>query len=466
MTDFATRITAALDTFDAAEAGRRVHEVVADEVRELDPTVVPELTGYFNHSFVPDLMLSWKDDKKAARPMFLRHSLLSSQASGDFADLGRADKSALFLSLALEEPTDEILADGRKWTTDRRSRAAVTTVPAINELTRATDPDPVLGMVRASVVRSARGILAEDEVENLVLPRGGQIEPQDLEAFSDTVERSFTEDAALRINRVFGVVEQAVSAEPDLAEVVMTGSLTPTEILELVPYLLSLEGVAENRQFWTEIAGLISLEEIERLWGQLVDLDLTPLASAASGIWRAKRAQLSIRSEVIDDDADRTPRWGVTGRLLSAGVGDWRITYAFSQTKIRATGRDGTPARWPDLRPTLEEFTVTGANLSGVVAKNQYDAQEGADMKERIDGFIATTDDSFHVPAVTVQVGVGDERAQVEANFSEMQVTAEPHATLADMTRIAVDVLGYRHETPEEEVSELLGDGGSTGIGL
>lgn len=38
MSTFAEQVAAALDTTDAQEAGHRVHRVVADEMRSLDPT--------------------------------------------------------------------------------------------------------------------------------------------------------------------------------------------------------------------------------------------------------------------------------------------------------------------------------------------------------------------------------------------------------------------------------------------
>ena len=115
-------------------------------------------------------------------------------------------------------------------------------------------------------------------------------------AFSETVSSVFTEDAVLRINRVFGIVEQALADEPSVEALLLSGQLSETEIRELVPYLLGLEGVTRDRDFWTAVARLIDLTDIEQMWTQFADLDLTPLASAASGLWRAKRVLMSLRS--------------------------------------------------------------------------------------------------------------------------------------------------------------------------
>jgi hypothetical protein len=457
---FAEQISAALDTNDARDAGERVHRVVADEMRSLDPTAKTEVTGYFNHSYVPDLVISWGKGKQLVqRPVFLRHSLRSSRASGDLANFDRNDLTAFYLSLAPDDPREETELVRARASERRESHVLVTTVPALDDLAPTSDdaPDPVLGLVRSSIVRSAKGAIVESDVENLVLPRDRQIEQHELDAFAETVSSVFTEDAVVRINRVFGIVEQALAEEPSVEALLMSGNLTDSEIRELVPYLLTLDGVTRDRDFWVAVARLIDLTEIERMWSHFADLDLTPLASAGSGLWRAKRLQMSQRAEAIDDEEfDRTPRWSVTGNLLSAEVGDWRLTFANERTKMKTSDRDLLSARWDDLLPSLQSYTVTAVDLRGVATKSQYGSRESVDMKQRIAVFIESAEDSFHVPSVTVATGVGNEASEITANFSEMMLDARPETDLATLTRTALTVLGYRYPTDNADVDALL----------
>jgi hypothetical protein len=463
MSTFAEAVSAALDTADAQEAGHRVHQVVAKEMRSLDPTATAEITGYFNHSYVPDLVVQWGTGRRVVeRPIFLRHSLRSSRASGDLENFDRSDLTAFYLSLAQEEPEEEVQRIRSRASQRRESRVLVTTVPALDDLAPVSDrPDPVLGLVRSSIVRSAKGAIVESDMENLVLSRDRQIEPQELAAFSETVSSVFTEDAVLRINRVFGIVEQALAEVPSVEVLLLSGRLTESEIRELVPYLLSLEGVTRDRSFWEAVARLIDLPEIERMWNHFAGLDLTPLASAANALWRAKRVLVSKRAEAIDDeDFDRTPRWSVTGNLLSAEVGDWRLTFANNATKIKVANRDLSPARWDDLLPSLTPFTVTAVDLRGVTTRSQYGAQESTvDMKQRIAAFIVGADDSFHLPAVTIATGVGDEASEITADFTEMMLEARPDADLATLTHTALTILGYRYPTEDADVDALLTGG-------
>lgn len=467
MSSFTERISAALDTTDAQEAGYRVHQVVAREMRTLDPTATTEITGYFNHSYVPDLVIQWGKGRQAfERPMFLRHSLRSSRASGDLANFERNDLPAFYLSLAPAEPEEETQQVRARADEHRESRVLVTTVPALDDLTPTAErTDPVLGLVRASIVRNAKGAVTEADVENLVLPRDRKMEQGELAAFSETVSTVFTEDAVLRINRVFGIVEQALAEHPSVETLMLSGQLSETEIRELVPYLLSLEGVTRDRDFWVAVARLIDLTEIEQMWTQFADVDLTPLASAASGLWRARRVQMSLRSDAIGvDDFDRTPRWTAAGNLLAAEVGDWRLTFVNKPQKLKTANRQLAPARWNDLLPSLQAYTVTGVDLSGLTTKSQYGAQESTqDMKQRIAAFIETADDSFHLPTVTVATGVGDDRSEITANFLEMMLDAHPDADLATLARAALTILGYRHPTADNDVTALLAGTGLPG---
>lgn len=460
MNSFGEQIAAALDTFDAQEAGHRVHNVVAEELAGLDPTAKTEITGYFNHSYVPDFVIQWGAGRQAfERPVFLRHSLRSSRAAGDLMSFDRKDLTAFYLSLAPDEPEEDTREVQAHASQHRDTRVLITTVPALDDLSPTRqDPDPVLGLVRSSIVRSARGAIVESDVRNLVLPSDRQIEQEELAAFSETVNSVFTEDAILRINRVFGIVEQALADEPDVEALQLSGRLSETEILELVPYLLGLEGATRDRDFWVAVASLIDLTEIERMWSQFAGLDLTPLASAASGLWRAKRVLMSERADAIaDEDYDRTPRWSVIGNLLSAEVGTWRLTFANKVQKLKTANRNLTPARWDDLLPSLQPYTVTAVDLRGITTKSQYGAQESTqDMKQRVATFIATADDSFHLPSVTVATGVGEERSEVTADFTEMMLDAKPNTDLAVLTRAAIEILGYRYPTAPADVAALL----------
>ena len=82
-------------------------------------------------------------------------------------------------------------------------------------------------------------------------------------------------------------------------------------------------------------------------------------------------------------------------------------------------------------------------------------------MKQRVAASIETADDSFHQQSATVATGVGDERSEITADFTEMMLDAKPYPDLATLTHTALEILGYRYPTDEADVTALL-----TGTGL
>src|SRR4051794_34268958 len=100
-------VRAAFDQTRFSDIITRVHGAVLERLVELDPTVKIERTNYFNHSFVPDFVMTWPEaNSKQSRDIFLRYDLESAQAAGDVSALG-GDGGVL---LSLDTDTDVALA--------------------------------------------------------------------------------------------------------------------------------------------------------------------------------------------------------------------------------------------------------------------------------------------------------------------------------------------------------------------
>lgn len=81
------------------------------ELDALNPTAEIRKTEYYNHSFVPDLLLSRQDGARETRPLFLCYSLRSAMAGHDYAALGPLGPVLLALREDDAETVDEARAD-------------------------------------------------------------------------------------------------------------------------------------------------------------------------------------------------------------------------------------------------------------------------------------------------------------------------------------------------------------------
>src|SRR6202042_913538 len=100
MPEFSAALRDALLIDDVETSEDTVRQVVINQIRELDPQAMPRATGYFNHSWVPDLMIRWRDETD--RSVFLRFDVAR---PGFLEDLRFADdaRSPAFLDIAQPE---------------------------------------------------------------------------------------------------------------------------------------------------------------------------------------------------------------------------------------------------------------------------------------------------------------------------------------------------------------------------
>lgn len=63
------RIRAALQREDPADLIAGVKDAVTDELLAVDPELEVQRTQYFNHTYVPDLVLAWKGGQRELYPV-------------------------------------------------------------------------------------------------------------------------------------------------------------------------------------------------------------------------------------------------------------------------------------------------------------------------------------------------------------------------------------------------------------
>jgi hypothetical protein len=133
----------------ANEAASRIHEIAARTIRELDPALALQSTGYFNHSWAPDFVAKWRNGDEREREIFLRFDIATAAFADELKLLGRADR--MFVGL------DDSTADGVE--TPAESDTLVAAGDALEVLARGTDAHPTLRPATSALVRGGRGVI-------------------------------------------------------------------------------------------------------------------------------------------------------------------------------------------------------------------------------------------------------------------------------------------------------------------
>ncbi|MEU6248382.1 hypothetical protein [Glycomyces sp. NPDC047010] len=442
-----------------------VKSAVVKELEGLDATAEIRTTEYFNHSFAPDIVMTWKDNGQASdRNIFLRHSLASAAAGRDIPALG--DVGPVLLGLREErnaEVIEEVRAEAavapKVLVTDSRSLDHITGRIPRSTSTIAASPgsarEPLLQLVRGNVMRGGRGLFLSDsdEVAALTGTRGETDEVAGLDSFNTVVRRLFVEDAAVSLLRAGQMIRMGISGDTtDLAPTqrldwdrpsqVIGGRLSEAELMVVLPYLLSRDDVTDDPRYWAYVGEMISLKRLESMADRLTGLDLTRLVKPSLASWTASRASASLNISSLEGEDERAPEegWRIHGRVLALIAGSWIIH--LTSDKRRLNGRKGAPAaRWENLAEPLSQFALNAVTLQGLVRRIRVEAERSDDVYRDVDTITSSLADTFQVPDVEIRVPNAPENATITADFTRMIAEARPHAPAAALLRVAQELL-------------------------
>ncbi|MGS2619675.1 hypothetical protein ACVCAH_35110 [Micromonospora sp. LZ34] len=476
------RIRSAMQSTNPRDIVTGVKDAVALEVQSLSPDAKLVFTDYYNHSYMPDLVLEWNDaGKRDERPIFLRNALQPDVVEQDVRSLAPREPVVLSLTSPTElTPRFDLLRERAR----QAKRVLVTDVASLADIASPTDAlgspvpyhfegTPLLRLVQANLLKGGRGLLTGEDAERLtrsVTPPAadGVLTEQFLASFERSTGDLFAPDAAMRLRRAvellrFGLSRQAVDTLAPTG-----GQLSDVELRVLLPYLLSNETANANPRLWAYVGSMMSLERLEDMWAELIDVDVSPLVVANAHRWTARRAQLVFSSsygeylerEVLtemSDDGDvwatgevieyldagpdyiedvPVPSWGVRNRMLTAEVGPWRLFVTSDARRLK--GRtDSSAARWDDISPFLTGFALDAVDLRGTSRRIFVGAEESGDVSADVALIRGNIEDDFRVTEVRVR-RIGDDEAAtgMKVDFTEMTVTAG-HAPIASLVTAA-----------------------------
>jgi hypothetical protein len=461
-------VAAALNSSDQTDVIEGIKGAVISEIEHLDPCAEITNTDYFNHSYAPDLVLSWAGDRQV-REVYLRYNLRSAQAARDVDLLGGS--APVFFSLDSRHDDAAVAADFRG-EFEAESGALVTNAPAIDGFTVEQDtPDtgsvsePLLSLFRRNVVRGGRGLLISGTAQRLqATPPAGDVEADlaYLAGFEETITEIFRPEAATRLQRAADIVRAARTGDTRLFEQredlgegrrLIGGKLETDELRILLPYLLDRANVLESDAFWRYVGGMISLKQLEQLAETITLEDLNHLVVANLGEWRAARAVVSFSEEAFGEDRP-APSWTVRGKMLAATAGAWRVSFTADRRK-GGSRDDQTLVRWEDVWPNLSTSSLSSVDLQGMTRRVRVSAEDGSNVFADVDTISSTINDDFRVRSLTLHP-TDEESSDLELDFKTMTVEGR-NAILGDLAFAAFEVLGWRYPLSEDERAQILG---------
>jgi hypothetical protein len=275
---FDTAIRDALAEKNQRQSISRVHELVANSVKEFDPRAEVATTGYFNHSWAPDLVISWPHDRPASspeRPLFLRFDVRHPAFARELELF--AESRPIFLDL--QTATGDGVTEGAKGdkrgdqtlTETAEGRALVAESSAVSRVDQELERNRDVRTATRELVRGGRGFFDEAGAEVFVTNYdaaiteiSGQRRAAELRDVLGMIETFLDKSASLRLEQSLRTKWISTGAPPSdfpgLEPWDIAGR-TPAELADLVDALLDQpEPVAPS--LWTQIATHVTADAL------------------------------------------------------------------------------------------------------------------------------------------------------------------------------------------------------------
>lgn len=457
--DRTAAISRARSATSSGEIIAGVKEIVAREITQLSPDASLVSTSYFNHTYMPDFVLEWREAGKAAsRPVFIRNHLSDSVAEREVDALG--DQEPVVLGL------DTI--DGEEAAPIREaavtSRLLFSDITSIDALARASDAvdGPIIGLVRSNVLRGGKGLLAGEEVETVAAaadlnPNASDADSK-LERFAAMAADMFEEAAATRLLRAADIVRLSLLEEnaPFLAAV--QGHLDDADLRILLPYLLDREEQIVNAEFWRYIGSMMDLQRLEEFAGVLAGLRLDRLVVPNLEQWSGRRAQLSLNSAFDEDETEEeSVSWAIPNGVLTAVAGPYLLAVASSGRKLKTRDNSRLPT-WDAIRESALQYRLHEVNLRGIVRRVRVSAEQSGNVAEDVTQISSTLEDSYSVDEITVRPIGSQSEDGMKVDFSTWLVTAAASESVRDLCAATIDFMPHAKPVSAERRAALLGD--------
>ena len=454
----------ALDDQNMVTATTNVKRLVCDELASVDPTAHIHNTEYFNHTYVPDVVLDW--DSGDTREVFLRFLSTPQRLLADVERIGASGPVIFDLSLAarLEYRTGELASRSAalRQVQEGSRRLLITDSEATQHVRPRDARNMVERLVVANLLRSGQGKLDESAACNTVSKaRAGYYaaiaaEPDDVQAVVTVAQQMLDPDTERRVERTLqllwwvggGAPEDFPISVPDDME------LNPSDTRDFLREVFDDEQVIEDVAFWSRLADRLSFDTLVAVGDVTDSQNLQRLMSQLAGRLRLSHVTLDKRERPLPPFDQLA--WSLEDKFLRLRGPEWKCRFTphgnrFSQR--RDIGRP-IPLTEADMRSAayrIEEVRIDEATRQVVLSRkdtNRFQQLRGRSLRDLAAGFA----DDAAVRTIAVFFG----RSLMTVDFDRMMVGADPDATVRHLAVLATKLLTGFDGDDEVELAAFL----------
>jgi len=365
---------------DAASTIAALKASVISELRLADTSVEVKTTDYFNHSFVPDMVLRW-GGRKAERAVYLRTSSDDAYLLEDLALV--QERQPLLVPLTEAEARFEGPRTKSASTLAERARsvdALVANRGALNALAREATDAPIAELASAAFLRGASGVVdapAATAFASAVKQGFVGVRAGDAEATSVALSESRQLLAGPEAEELADLF-QAVWVGGGQAASEFPGQVSGSSTLDSSALRLLLDAVdIEDVEFWSRVARNVDIASLAGLELAAANLNFQRLMIAVASRLTVKAARV-----VAVDAEQQELMWAVSGGVLTAASGQLRVQFAPNTLEDFSLDGVDVTVSVPDFerRAANASIHVSGITLRAGERRLEYASEDGTSI--------------------------------------------------------------------------------------
>lgn len=432
------------------ESAVRVKDAVAKELEALDSTTSVRRTEYFNHTFAPDLILTWPDSQ--TRHVFLRMAYDPQALVDDVALIDSADPLIFGLteheSISAKPLLDEVVSQ----------RGAMFTEPAaIERLIDRKKSDSTTTMLSNALAQGGRGsFVGNDAVDLAEVVHHGfesavEAEGEGTAKAVTALEARLHGQQAWRMNRVLQAVwvgsSGSISAFP--GDVDVSGHLNTESLTYLLKYMRT-----DDKDFWRRVGRGLTLGDLESLdfaeanVAHLIQANLD-LISARATVVKPDPLGLNVTSQ------SSGYRWAKRNGHVTLEAPSFFALVGSAKTDL-ADAVEGSvaPVSVDTFMRRVRETDLVEVSLRSGSEHVTFKSDEGAIYKDRLHG----VSDTFGGSTEVVQAIVGSRTGRVTIDLPECSGTGKTQSKvrMADLLLTTVPLVLDLDDEDRVAIAEFL----------
>lgn len=352
----------------------RVKTAVASELGALDASAEIRATDYFNHTFVPDFVLTWPD--KSERHVFLRLSYDKEALADDVALIDRRDPFIFGLT-----PYESTAGNEGVAAAIAEAGGMFAEPDALESLIARKSSDSTARMLSNAIVQGGRGSFIGDSVTELAdtvsegFAAASNAEPSRTASAVEAMSDWLGPQQAHRMTRVLQAVWEGSAGTASTfpaGNTDLSGRLDRESLSYLLTYMDT-----EDRDFWRRVGRQLQLADIEQVDFEVANANVQRLINANLDVLRARATQLTDDPlQLTRFDRDSEYAWSKRlGRIAFEGPGFFMV--------VGASKKDLDETAVPTKQPVSVETFVERAQDSELVEVKLQAASEEMTLHNR-----------------------------------------------------------------------------------